>query len=745
MREVRARAAPWAAGCLGLPVLALAQAVAPAATPPAQPVPQQVPQQVQVQGDAQQARRADIAGKLVVSREELLRQGDTSLADALKRVPGVSLNGSGQGVEIKLSGLGGGYTQLLLNGEPVPRGFSIETLSPELIERVEVLRGGSVEWSAQGIAGSINFVTRRASKLSQRELKLGAGTRLGRWRASADMALGDQQGALNWGLNVSGLRESQRWPMALNYEQRDASGQRVQAYTTDKLETSEDQSISLAPRANWRLSESDSLSTDHLLRFGRYPGGAFDRRTPAEGSPPPQLQSNDLFITPTVAQWRGRVNWLHTAADGGKLETRMGAGQTRRNSAASFLGRDANSVLLRDATVHSLAVDQNLSAASTWRRSVGEAHTLVAGVDADLNRRTENRLQHEQDIPGGVALDVLDDFDQRYDARVWRGAVYAQDDWQLSPAWTTSLGLRVEALRTRSVTHLVDTLQPARQADDTQVLSQSQQVASPVLRSVWQLPGSKDQLKLGLSRAYRAPNARELMSRRYVANETTAVTPNQQGNPALRPELAWSLDGAWEHPLPGDGQWVWSAYAKRISNVLLDELLQVNGDWTLRKANQGQATVLGTEFELRGNLAQWWSAAPAIDTRANLALNHSRLSVVPAPESRLPAQAPWVLNLGGDYRWARTPWAAGGSLSAQGSSQARLPSGRSLAVGLRCGLDLYATWRVTPDLLLRASVTNLWGRDEFEGIRVQQAGHDFLGSTRTHLGATARLAVEIKL
>ena len=70
---------------------------------------------------------------------------------------------------------------------------------------------------------------------------------------------------------------------------------------------------------------------------------------------------------------------------------------------------------------------------------------------------------------------------------------------------------------------------------------------------------------------------------------------------------------------------------------------------------------------------------------------------------------------------------------------------RGIGGSLRCGLDLYATWRVTPDLLLRASVTNLWGRDEFEGIRVQQAGDDFLGSTRTHLGATARLAVEIKL
>jgi outer membrane receptor protein involved in Fe transport len=634
---------------------------------------------------------------------------------------------------------------VLLNGEPLPRGFSIETLSPELIERVEVLRGSSVEWSAQGIAGSINFVTRRAGKLAQREAKASAGTRLGRWRASADLALGDKLGDLTWGLSIAALRESQRWPMQLSYAQRDAAGQPVQAYGTRKLESSEDQSLSLAPRASWRLSETDSLSTDHLLRWAKFPGGAFDERQPAEGSPPPALARDDLWIAPTLAQWRGRLNWTHVAADGGKLELRLGGGNTRRNSAAHFLGWDASGAVLRDATVDSLAVDQNLSAAATWRRGLGPAHTLLAGLDADVNRRTENRLQHEQDLPGGIAHDALDDYDQRYDARVWRMALYAQDEWQLSEAWTASLGLRLEALRTESFTDLVDVLTPPRQAPQTQNLVQSQQVPSPVLRAVWQVPGAKDQLKLGFSRAYRAPNARELMPRRYVANDTTAVTPNEQGNPSLKPELAWSLDAAWEHPLPGGGQWVWSAFAKRVDEVLLDELFQQDGAWTLRKANSGRAMVLGTEFELRGSLAGWWPGAPAVDTRANLALNHSRLSAVSGPDSRMPAQAPWVLNLGGDHRWAQTAWAAGASVNAQGARTAQLPTGRSVTTGLRHGLDAYVTWRQGSDVLWRGSLANVWGRDEFEGIRVQQAGDDYRGSTRTHLGATARVAVEVKL
>jgi iron complex outermembrane receptor protein len=57
----------------------------------------------------------------------------------------------------RLRGLGGGCTQILLNGEPAPPGFSMDMLAPTDIERIEVMKGPTAEFG--GVAGTIN--TRR--------------------------------------------------------------------------------------------------------------------------------------------------------------------------------------------------------------------------------------------------------------------------------------------------------------------------------------------------------------------------------------------------------------------------------------------------------------------------------------------------------------------------------------------------------------------------------------------------------
>ncbi len=76
-------------------------------------------QQVEVAGSRSEARRQDSAAVTSIGRDELLRHGDRSIAEALQRAPGVSV----QGGDIRMRGLGGGYTQILLNGDPVPAGI----------------------------------------------------------------------------------------------------------------------------------------------------------------------------------------------------------------------------------------------------------------------------------------------------------------------------------------------------------------------------------------------------------------------------------------------------------------------------------------------------------------------------------------------------------------------------------------------------------------------------------------------
>ena len=57
-------------------------------------------------------------------------------------------------------------------------------------------------------------------------------------------------------------------------------------------------------------------------------------------------------------------------------------------------------------------------------------------------------------------------------------------------------------------------------------------------------------LRLALARTYKAPLLAKLVPRRYTTdNNNNPTNADEQGNPQLRPELAWGLDVAYERYL----------------------------------------------------------------------------------------------------------------------------------------------------------------------------------------------------
>ena len=126
--------------------------------------------------DDVQERRNSTAAKIIIGREEIDRFGDSTLGEVLKRLPGVTIQGRpGRGGAIRLRGLGSGYTQILLDGERVPPGFSLDSLTPDQIERIEILRAPTAETGARAIAGTINIVTRGGYSRRVNDVRLTAG------------------------------------------------------------------------------------------------------------------------------------------------------------------------------------------------------------------------------------------------------------------------------------------------------------------------------------------------------------------------------------------------------------------------------------------------------------------------------------------------------------------------------------------------------------------------------------------
>ena len=107
-----------------VPSYALAQD-APAAPPPA-PLPQdkQVTdlQSLVVTGQIQYRNRTETtAPELVYDQEFFAKFEPVSVGDQLRRVPGVAFTSDiGESDSPQLRGLGNGYTQVLVNGRPIP-------------------------------------------------------------------------------------------------------------------------------------------------------------------------------------------------------------------------------------------------------------------------------------------------------------------------------------------------------------------------------------------------------------------------------------------------------------------------------------------------------------------------------------------------------------------------------------------------------------------------------------------------
>ncbi|MFN5177633.1 TonB-dependent receptor plug domain-containing protein, partial [Limnohabitans sp.] len=131
--------------------------------------------QVARQGSTQVVDPLHLTAALAVlhAAGELEVVGIATLALAQDDVDGPT-DGSGPGLGggIRMRGLGSGYTQILLDGQRVPPGFSIESLTPEQIERIEILRAPTAETGARAIGGTINIVLREGQRGNPDDLKL---------------------------------------------------------------------------------------------------------------------------------------------------------------------------------------------------------------------------------------------------------------------------------------------------------------------------------------------------------------------------------------------------------------------------------------------------------------------------------------------------------------------------------------------------------------------------------------------
>jgi outer membrane receptor for ferrienterochelin and colicin len=674
--------------------------------------------------------RDSTASRSVVTREDIARYGDSSVTDVLRRVPGITVTGAqGRASDIRMRGLGSGYTQILINGEAVPGGFSLESLSPGQVERIEIARVATVDVGAQAIAGTINIILRQAMRKGQREVKASASSNAGRASALLDGQFSDRFDGFSYSLGTGFSRKNEVWPSTIAQQGSDASGAPELERVTRRRAYGLAESVSLTPKFSPQWGENDKVSLEALLRHTRFNDHSDDQRESTLGPLP--LYSSDtqeLDLRTTLTQ--GRLNWTHTLAGGATVDTRLGANFLRRASSTLFQGQDEHQDLAMDEHVTSATTERGFTAAGKFRLPYSEGHAIALGWDGEQTRRDESRSQRQSSAIGRPVVDL----DESYRTAIQRLALFAQDEWDWDEALSAYAGVRWATLRTRT------------EGMGLAPVGNRSAVFSPVVQVLWkppEIPG--DRVRFALSRTYKAPRAVDLIPRRFVAIENTPTTPNLQGNPDLRPELAWGIDMAYEHALAGKtGAVNVSASTRRIRDVILDRLTLDNGAWVSSKANQGSASVFGLEVDSRLSLRAAWPDAPDMDIRASVSRNWSTVDQVPGPDNRLDSQIPLSANLGVDWRVADVPLTVGGSLAYRGSMRARTSLTQTTSSNPLRTLDLYALWKFSAAAQLRIAISNALGPHDISTEAYLDASGGFRQTTDAPAEPTFRVGLELK-
>jgi len=728
---------------------AAASAPRPAAQRPAPPVAQPAPQQVEITGSSSpdtttDERRRSTASRITYGREELDRMGDASLGEVLKRLPGVTLGGPpGRGGQVRMRGMGAGYTQILIDGQRMAPGFSLDSIAPEQIEKIEIMRAPVAEHGTRAIAGTINVIMRSDFKRKANELKVGGGADGSAPQVGASWATNGNGESLGYNLSATVFRGGQDSATDTRIVGLNTAGVPVLDQRTLGSSEARRSGLFANARLQWRLGGGDSLDLQPFFNAVRTRSDTVSRLTQAVGVSPPY----DLAVGRSDTDWTmARVNgsWTTNTGSGGRLLLRLGG---RLSDTSTLIDRQETGGRagggrhrIDDSGNREQSVDLN----GKFSQLIADRHSASAGWEAERTTRTDSRRITLDGSPVGG------DFGEDLQATVQRLALYAQDEWEWSKQFSFYLGARWEGIETRS-----DALQ------NRPAVANRSGVFAPLAHMVWKFPDApRDQLRASLTRSYRSPNLSQLVGR-YTTNAdydssltNIASKPDRVGNPNLKPELAWSLELGYEHYLDAGGVLSANVYFKRIDDLIRNVRSQEPHPETgvqryvARPQNVGSADAAGLELEAKARLQDLWPGAPAavqgISLRSNVSWMWSRVDQVPGPDNRLEGQPPWTANLGVDWPVRGLPLTLGASFNYTPGFRVQEIDDRFSRVGAKPVLDFNALWKLSPDTSLRLTVSNATAHRYDSGATTFADDGSEASDTRTKTFTTVNLRAEFR-
>lgn len=339
--------------------------------------------------------------KTIVTREEMLMYGDQSVNDALRRAAGFQMPTPGQGPRGGSGSMrfrGGGAPIFLINGEPVqggPRGGMsiVDSITPEMIERIEITKQPSVAQASVASSAVINIILKEPLD----DARINGSVKLGYGLTKSDKKEEERK---NISVQADGrdgpwiysVSANQMWNDSTSTtEIENINGIRQQTRNTDRTSTM------FTPRVEYQLDDQQKLVTE-----------IFYRNNETDGSSGNQVQNdkNDSI----------RLNTRYERKDKGDSD-KIRFTVEKQNETESTQSSNYNSYIDETVTEFGLAYD--------GVRKFNETKQIKFGFDSRLNELVSN------------IAETLDE--QRY-------ALYLEGSWKFTPRQTITLGARQEWL-----------------------------------------------------------------------------------------------------------------------------------------------------------------------------------------------------------------------------------------------------------------------------------------------------------
>lgn len=723
------------------------QAPRPAQSPGTGAKPAPKPETIEVTGTRSSSgeRRDASASKIIITRDDIEQYGDSNLGDVMRRLPGVTTGGRpGRPGAPRMRGMGGGFTQILINGERIPPGFSIEQITPDMVERIEILRAPTAETGARAIAGTINIILREALRQRANDIRGGVVNERGKLSPEISVTRNDKLGETGtYNFTLSSRLQDQLTDSESRTIYRNAAGAVTLDQNTFNRQDEDRKGLFMTSRFQWRLGPGEQFSFQPF--YGNNKSNNFSEGTLNQtvGATPAQYATsrNGSNFAFNVARFMTMLNKRLDESTTYELRGSGGQFSAQRNS----LNDQFNTAGVRTLTQYSEgeSKDRSFNIAGKINRRWGEGHNFATGFEWEQAKRTDNSIT----VLNGVRQ--LADFGEDLDVKTKRQAFFIQDEWDPSPKVSTSAGLRWEGIETTSDL----AANPVKNKSS---------VWSPLAHAVYRFSDAngqiaRDQVRVSLTQSYRPPSTQDLVARPQlntlfpVPGANTSVSADRAGNPNLKPETAHGIDIAYENYLDKGGVVSVNLFHRQIKNLIrtVTELETVSWAtsprYVARPQNLGEARTSGLEFDAKFSLIEIEPTLPAINIKANASFYASKVQDVPGPNNRIADQGKMNINFGADYKIRGTPLSVGASIAYTPGYDLRVERDQFQTNSAKRQTDAYVLWNITSGARLRFTLSNISPKDsETTNLYVVPDGtQSVTGSGKTYMAGALRFEMKL--